>query len=86
MGYNVDMTQSWRKRGWKLRHILRKDKHMLRKIIAARKRGESFVSIALMIYQQTGISIDPSQVREWILKYREEQNAGKNHPSTERDR
>jgi len=71
------MRTNWRKQGWKLKHLLRKDRHLLRKIVNLRKQGESFAHIALYIYERTGEKVDPTAVREWLLKYKEEKDGGR---------
>lgn len=66
------MMIDWRKRGWKLQKLLRKDKHLLRKIDSVHKRGLSYARIALLIYEWTGETVDPTQVMVWHKRYQAE--------------
>lgn len=72
VGYHVGMRTDWRQRGWKLREMLRKDKHLLRKIDSAHKKGLSYARIALLVYEWTGETIDPTQVMAWHKRYQQE--------------
>jgi hypothetical protein len=77
MGYNIGMPiksrTGWRS-GWRLAKCLERDSRLLQRLVNARRHGASLHELSLLVYERTGIRVDPTTVREWLEKLREEKD------------
>ena len=58
----------------KLRDALRMYPQLLDELKREREQGVSYSRLALIVYERTGLSVDPSTVRDWMIDLENEQN------------